>query len=266
MGRRGFGIWGFTIALPLFDPDPPGPPAPPADEKVTMTKAELEEMITGRVGAAVKAATKGAGGATPEEKAELERLRAAEEQRKRDELAAKGRYDEALKAQEESIRKEYDPKVSAEKERADRAHKQLEERVVGLAVVEAAGKLNAVNPAQVRQLIASQLKMDDDYNATVVDEKGNQRFIAGKPMTPEQLVKEFLDANPHLVRSTAGAGGGAGGGKSTTGTGDTTEIQAQEQKLKDLEEKYAKTKDVRLVTQIRLESQKLRELKAKAAA
>jgi hypothetical protein len=268
---KGIGLWNIIMA-PYFDEGGGAGAGAGAGagggepEKVSMTKAELEALIEGRIGAAVKAATKNAGGgASAEEKAELERLRKAEEDRQREALAAKGKYDEALKSQEESIRKEYEPKITTEKERADKAHKQLEERVIGLAVVEAAGKLNAVNPAQVRRLIDNQLRMDDEYNATVVDEKGNQRFVAGKAMTPEQLVKEFLDQNPHLVRSTAGAGGGASGGKSTTGGGDASEAAKKEAEIKALEEQYRKTRDTNLLTRIRLESENLRKLKAAAA-
>jgi hypothetical protein len=232
MGRK---VWGFTIAAPLFDQDPGGPPAPPAPppaETVSMTKAELEAMIEGRVGAAVKAAKKNADpGISAEERKELDRLKKADEDRAREALAAKGNYDAALKSQEESIRKEYEPKLAKASETASQLQKRLEDKVIGQTVAEAAGSFNAVNPAQVRQLLASEFKMDDEFNATVVDDKGQQRFVAGKPMTPEQRVKEFLDQNPHLVRSTAGAGGGAGGGRTMT-TGDASLIKQAEDKVK----------------------------------
>jgi hypothetical protein len=237
---------------------------PPVDDKVSMTQAELDALITGRVSAAIKAAKKDAG-ATSEERAELERLRKGEEERARKELEAKGNYEAALKSQEKSIRDEYEPKIKAADEKLGGMQKRLEDKVIGQTVSEAAGQFNAVNPAQVRQLLAAEFKMDDAYNAIVVDDQGNQRFVAGKPMTPEQRVKEFLDANPHLVRSTAGAGGGASGGRSVT-TGDASAITAAEAEVKAAEQEALRTGSPRALQAHETAVKKLAALKAGKAA
>lgn len=232
MFRHGFRAWGVPQML-FEEPDAAGAAAAAAaaaadDKVVTMAKTELEALIKGRVAAATLLAKRKA-----EPDPEVEAMRKRLEEIDRQELEKKGQYDAALKSQEESIRKEYEPKLTAAETKAKTAQEKLEERVVGLAVSDAAGKMNAVNPTQVRLLLAHDMKMNDSYEAIVVDEHGSQRFVAGKPMTPEQRVKEFLDQNPHMVRSTAGAGGGAGGGKSLV-TGDVSAIQTAEAKVKTL--------------------------------
>lgn len=277
MKRSGFGH--FSVTQPFFDAAA-GAGAGAGDatavaaaaaaaavaDKVTMTNAELDALIKGRVDSAVALATKKKDPGTSEaDKAELETLRKEREDRARAELEKKGQYDAALKSQEDSIRKEYEPKLTAETEKAKTAQAKLEEKVVGLAVSDAAGKLNAVNPEQVRRLLGSNVKMNDAYEAIVVDDAGAQRFVAGKPMTSDQLVKEFLDANPHLVRSTAGAGGGAGGGRSLT-TGDATAIQTLEAKVKALADEATKTGSPRTLVAHEQAVKELAKLKAGVAA
>jgi hypothetical protein len=263
MYRSGFGHWG--VPQPFYDEGGGGGGGGDNKDVITFkNNDELEALVKGRVDSAVALAVKKAGGGTSDaDKAELDKLRKEQADRERAAQEAKGNYEAALKSQEKSIRDEYEPKVTAEKTRADTAHGELEKRVIGLAVSDAAGKLNAVNPAQVRQLIAGSLKMDDHYEAVVVDEEGKPRFVAGKAMTVEQLVKEFLDANPHLVRSSAGDGGGAGGEKDKGG--DASAIAQQEAVIKKLEEDYQRTHDLKLVTKLRVESAKLTELKKKAS-
>ena len=263
MRRNGFSVWGVPVMFFDGDGGPPAPPAPPADYTVTMTKAELDTLIKGRIDSAVAAATKKA--PSPEALAELETLRNEKRQREQDELAKKGQYEAALKSQEDSIRKEYEPKLTAAEQRAKDVQTKLEDKVVGLAVSDAAGKLNAVNPEQVRRLLASDVRMNEQFEAIVVDAAGNQRFVAGKAMTPEQLVKEFLDANPHLVRSTAGAGGGAGGGRSVT-SGDGSAIAAAEAKVKALAEEATRSGTPRALVAHEQAVKELNKLKAGAAA
>jgi hypothetical protein len=233
-------LWHGITQL-YFDADPAsgsGAPADPPADVVTMTQAELDALIKGRVGAAVAQATKKAPSA--DALAELEALRKEKAASALKDLEAKGQYDAALKSQEESLRKEYEPKLTAAEQKAQTLQTKLEERVIGLSVSDAAGKMNAVNPEQVRRLLAAEFKMNDSFEPLVFGEDGSQRFVAGKAMTPEQRVKEFLDQNPHLVRSTAGPGGGAGGGRTTT-TGDTSALVEAQAKVKAAEAEALKT-------------------------
>jgi hypothetical protein len=140
---------------------------------------------------ATKKAKKEAG-----EDPEVKALREFKAEQDRKALERKGEYEKALASQRESLEKEWTPKLTAEQERATSWLSKLRENVVGLRLSDAAGKLNAVNPAQVRQLLDAHLKLDDNHDPIVVDDAGNPRFVGGKPMTPDQLVKEFLDAQP----------------------------------------------------------------------
>lgn len=266
MKRSGFGFFG--VPQPFYNGADGGGGGGAADTKDVITfknNDELEALVKGRVDSAVALAVKKAGGGTSDaDKAELERLRKIEADRELKDKEARGQYDAALKSQEESIRKELEPKIQAEKDRADAAQKQLEAKVIGQSVAEAAGKMNAVDPAQVRQLLAADFRMDDRYEAIVVDGEGKQRFVAGKPMTPEQRVEEFLKANPHMVRSTAGDGGGAAGSK-TAKTGDVSAIQAAEAKVKALEDEALRTGQPRALAAHAAAVKELAALKGKSA-
>lgn len=274
MARRGFGFWG--IGQPFFDEGGGGAGGGTGDggagggggtdDKVTMTSAELEALISGRIAAAVKKAQK-SNGVSDEERKELEQLRKEREERDRKDKEARGQYDAALKSQEESIRKEYEPKLAEAQEAAKKLRERLLEKTIGAEVVNAAAKYNAVNPERVKRILSQPgepvgyIKPGDDDEPIVVDAQGNQRFVAGKPMSPEQLVKEYLDQNPNEVKSTAGDGGGAGDGKSKTG--DASPIAELEAEIAELEKKYQATRDMKLVTLIGQKNAKLRELKAK---
>lgn len=75
-----------------------------------------------------------------------------------------------------------------------------------------AAKMNAVNPEQVAVLIRQHMKTDDNGNLTVVNADGLPRLnAANKPMTEDELFKEFLDGNPHLVKASGSAGAGSTG-------------------------------------------------------
>lgn len=75
-----------------------------------------------------------------------------------------------------------------------------------------AAKMNAVNPEQVAVLIRQHLKTDDNGNLAVVNAEGQPRVNAeNKPMTSEELFKEFLDGNPHLVKAASSTGAGSTG-------------------------------------------------------
>jgi hypothetical protein len=86
-------------------------------------------------------------------------------------------------------------------------------------------------------------------------------------MTPDQLVKEFLDANPHLVRAgNTGDGGGAGGGRSTTDGAGAPEIEAQKAKVKAAAEEALRSGSPRALVVHEQELKKLAELEKKGKA
>jgi hypothetical protein len=98
----------------------------------------------------------------------------------------------------------------------------IREYKVNTPVVSAAAKYRAVNPQQVQTLLTQNLRLNGDGDVEVVDTKGMVRYNdAGQPLAVEDLVKEFLDSNPHFVSAAPSTtnsmsnirGGGSDGGK-----------------------------------------------------
>lgn len=70
---------------------------------------------------------------------------------------------------------------------------------VDMPLVDTAAKFGAVNPQQVKQLLKSNLRLGEAGEVEVLDEKGTVRYSdKGQPFRVEDLVKEFLDQNPHF--------------------------------------------------------------------
>ena len=66
-------------------------------------------------------------------------------------------------------------------------------------LVSAAAKYNAVNAEQVRQLLQNNLRLNSEGEVEVVDTKGTVRYTdQGSVLSVDELVKEFLDTNPHF--------------------------------------------------------------------
>ena len=74
---------------------------------------------------------------------------------------------------------------------------------VNTPLVSAAAKYRSVNPEQVRSLLASNVRLNDEGEVEVVDSKGSVRYNeSGIALQVDDLVREFLDSNPHFVQPT----------------------------------------------------------------
>jgi hypothetical protein len=74
---------------------------------------------------------------------------------------------------------------------------------VNMPLLSAAAKYRAVAPEQVKSLLASNVRLNGDGEVEVVGENGAVRYRDnGTAYEVEDLVREFLDSNPHFV--TAG--------------------------------------------------------------
>ena len=79
----------------------------------------------------------------------------------------------------------------------------INEFKVNTPLVSAAAKFRAVAPEQVKALLANNVRLNADGEVEVVDEKGSVRYNdRGEPWAVEDLVRTFLDSNPHFVQST----------------------------------------------------------------
>ncbi len=79
----------------------------------------------------------------------------------------------------------------------------IKEYKVNTPLISAAAKFRAVAPEQVKALLSNNVRLNGDGEVEVVDERGAVRYTdSGEPLGVEDLVKTFLDTNPHFVQST----------------------------------------------------------------
>jgi len=85
------------------------------------------------------------------------------------------------------------------------------------SLLNAASSLNAVSPEQVSALLRSNIRLGDDGNVEVVDKSGAVRYNdKGELFSVNELMSEFLTANPHFVRATSGGSGSKGSAGGST--------------------------------------------------
>ena len=92
---------------------------------------------------------------------------------------------------------------------------KLQEIQVDGALINAASQNNAVSPEQVVSLLKGQTRLAEDGQVEILDKDGTVRYNdSGSPMSVNELVTEFLTANPHFVKASpsgTGSKGAAGG-------------------------------------------------------
>ena len=119
---------------------------------------------------------------------ELRQLRATHEQQQLELQKKRGQFDEIIR--------ELAEKKDAEIRKRDEIIKSY---TVDMPLVNTAAQLGAVNPKQVQALLKSNLRLGETGEVEVLDEKGTVRYSdKGQPFKVEDLVKEFLDSNPHF--------------------------------------------------------------------
>jgi hypothetical protein len=120
---------------------------------------------------------------------ELRQLRQEAEKRAQEQQIKRGEFEKTLQ--------ELASKKDLEIQKRDSIIKEYK---VNTPVLNAAAKYRAVNPDQVRTLLQSNLRLNTDGEVEVVDAKGSVRYSdSGAPIGVEDLVREFLDSNPHFV-------------------------------------------------------------------
>lgn len=123
---------------------------------------------------------------------ELRRLRSEAEQRQQEQQIKRGEFEKTLQ--------DIVSKKDSEIQKRDEIIKDYR---VNTPLVSAAAKYNAVNAEQVRQLLSSSVRLNPDGDVEVVDGKGTVRYTdSGTPLSVDELVKEFLDSNPHFRTAT----------------------------------------------------------------
>lgn len=100
----------------------------------------------------------------------------------------------------ETILKEKAAKFEAEIQKRDSVIKDYK---INTPLLSAAAQFRAVNAEQVKSLLSSNVRLNQDGEVEVVDAKGTVRYKDnGTPLAVEDLVQEFLLSNPHFVAPT----------------------------------------------------------------
>jgi len=123
---------------------------------------------------------------------ELRQLKTEAESKRLEEAKKRGEF--------EKLMQDLAAKKDAEIQKRDAVIKEYK---VDTPLVNVAAKYRSINPEQVKQLLKSNVRLNDEGDVEVVGSDGSVRFNdSGKALGVDELVKEFLDANPHFVQPT----------------------------------------------------------------
>lgn len=123
---------------------------------------------------------------------ELKALKSEAEKRRTEDQVKRGEFEKVLQ--------DLAAKKDAEIQRRDQI---IREFTVDVPLVSAAAQFRSVNPEQVKALLKPNVRLGAEGNVEIVDKEGKVRYNdSGNPFKVEDLVKEFLDTNPHFVQPT----------------------------------------------------------------
>ena len=157
-----------------------------AENVKTYTQAEVDAMMARTKGAIQKKYEKTF--AELGDIDELRQLRANHEQQQLELQKKRGDFDKIV------------ADLAAKKDEEIRKRDEIiRNYTVDVPLVNAAAQLGAVNPKQVQALLKPNLRLGETGEVEVLDEKGSPRYSdKGTPLGVEDLVKEFLNSNPHF--------------------------------------------------------------------
>ena len=88
---------------------------------------------------------------------------------------------------------------------------KLQETLIDGALTAVASRNNAVDAAQVTQLLKGNTRLSEDGTVEVLDSNGTPRYNdKGELLSVDEQVTEFLTANPHFVKASQGGSGSQG--------------------------------------------------------
>lgn len=156
----------------------------------TYTQEEFDRHMAGLKASLQKKYEK-----TFSELGDIEELRALKSQ-----AEAKKLEDAKKRGEFEKVLQELAAKKDSEIQKRDQIIKDYR---VNTPLLSAAAQFRAVAPEQVKALLASQVRLNQEGEVEVVDNKGSVRYNdRGEALGVEDLVREFLDSNPHFVQAT----------------------------------------------------------------
>ena len=110
---------------------------------------------------------------------------------------AKAQADAIKRGEFEKTLQELAAKKDSEIQKRDA---KIKEYQINTPLLSAAAQYRAVNAEQVKALLATQVRLNQDGEVEIVDAKGSVRYNdKGEPLGVNDLVQEFLLGNPHFV-------------------------------------------------------------------
>jgi hypothetical protein len=123
---------------------------------------------------------------------ELRGLKTEAERRAQEQQIKRGEFEKTLQ--------ELAAKKDSEIQKRDA---KIKEYQINTPLLSAAAQYRAVNAEQVKALLANNVRLNQEGEVEVIDVKGAVRYNdAGEPLGVNDLVREFLDSNPHFVQTT----------------------------------------------------------------
>lgn len=170
--------------------DPAGETANQAQQTKTYSQEEVDNMMARMKGSLEKKLLKPyADLGDPEE---LRALRTEAEKRAQEQQIKRGEFEKTLQ--------ELAAKKDQEIQKRDSVIKEYK---INTPLLSAAAQFRAVNAEQVKALLSSNVRLNSEGDVEVVDTKGSVRYKDnGTPLAVDDLVREFLDSNPHFVSAT----------------------------------------------------------------
>lgn len=163
----------------------------------TFTQDELDRIVADRIARERKKAEKKLEGIDLEEARKIMQER---EQAEIERQKERGEFENILK---QTVEKK-DQEITAYKNK-------LHETLVDGSLLSAASKHDAVSPDQVSQLLRGKVRLAEDGGVEVLDDQGTPRYNNnGDLLSVDELVSDFLTANPHFVRASGGGTGSMG--------------------------------------------------------
>ena len=123
---------------------------------------------------------------------ELRSIKTEWERKQQEQAIKRGEFEKTLQ--------ELAAKKDAEIQKRDSVIKEYK---VNTPLLSAAAQYRAVNAEQVKALLSNNVRLNSEGEVEVVGQDGSVRYNdAGAPLGVNDLVREFLDSNPHFVQSS----------------------------------------------------------------
>lgn len=172
-------------------------------EAKTFTQEELDRIVADRIAREQRKFDKKLGGINLDEAKEL---LTQKEQAELEQQKQRGEFDTILK---QTVEKK-EAEINGYKSR-------LQETLIDGALTSAASRNNAVDVSQVTALLKGQTRLATDGTVEVLDANGTPRYNdKGDLLSVNEMVTEFLTANPHFVRASQGGTGSMGNAGGST--------------------------------------------------